>query len=310
MSKLLDLVRSGVGAIFRGLIQRRDAQLKIDVQKIRLRGQADLRQLASELQVVDAEFTEVDSALISSKPAVSLPQRAQDRLNHQEQKRQLNVESIVATAAEDLSEDVDVSDDPVDEDWVARFFGAAQDVSSQEMQALWGKLLAGEVRRPGSFSLRCLDTLRNLAIGEARLFKRVLSYALNNSVLVVEINGADVPRLQDVMRLSEAGLLNPQDLHFSFRRLRLPNGIDAPNGRVRLEELPVPAPHRPLDEFRTLQHSYSLTAAGFELARLLRVPLDAEYLKHVALSAERQGVKMTWEPTENVAPVAPPASST
>jgi hypothetical protein len=60
-----------------------------------------------------------------------------------------------------------------DADWVARFFGVVQDVSAEEMQALWGKILAGEIRHPGRLSLRTLDILRNLTTAEAKVFTSI-----------------------------------------------------------------------------------------------------------------------------------------
>ena len=36
-------------------------------------------------------------------------------------------------------------------------------MSSEELQTLWGRTLAGEIKSPGSYSLRTLDFLKNLS---------------------------------------------------------------------------------------------------------------------------------------------------
>jgi hypothetical protein len=49
-------------------------------------------------------------------------------------------------ATEELKKENDVSDTPVDEDWIVRFFNVVEDISDEMMQQLWGRILAGEVK--------------------------------------------------------------------------------------------------------------------------------------------------------------------
>ena len=73
----------------------------------------------------------------------------------------------------------EIADESPDDDWINRFFSSAQEVSSDDMQTLWGRILAGEVKQPGSYSLRTLDFLRNLTASEAKAFEELGRYALN-----------------------------------------------------------------------------------------------------------------------------------
>ena len=100
----------------------------------------------------------------------SLEHRTQQRVEYKEQKRQKNIEAVTQKAAEELESETFVSEEPVDEDWTTRFFDYAENISSEEMQALWGKILSGEVKKPKSYSLRTLDLLRNLSTEEAEAF--------------------------------------------------------------------------------------------------------------------------------------------
>jgi len=100
--------------------------------------------------------------------ASALSVRAARRLLDQAERRQANVEGIAARAMDLLPNAV--SPEPVDSDWSARFFAECQDVSNQELQTVWAKLLAGEVTQPGTFSQRTLQLLRNLSAREAQLF--------------------------------------------------------------------------------------------------------------------------------------------
>lgn len=61
----------------------------------------------------------------------------------------------------------------MDFDWMMRFFDAVGYISSDELQQLWGKVLAGEARKPKSCSLRTLDILRNMTHDEAAIFQKL-----------------------------------------------------------------------------------------------------------------------------------------
>ena len=105
---------------------------------------------------------------------LEIADRVRQRIQFQEEKRQENIESVVRQAAEQLR-DKNVADEEPDHDWTARFFNHVQDVSSKEMQALWARVLSGEVERQGSTSVRTLEILRNLDQATAELFRRLCS---------------------------------------------------------------------------------------------------------------------------------------
>ena len=97
------------------------------------------------------------------------------RIQFQEAKRQRSIEAVVQQAAFELG-DRNVRDHEPDHDWTARFFNEVQDVSSEAMQALWAKVLAGEVERPNSTSIKTLSILRNLDTATAGIFRDALLY--------------------------------------------------------------------------------------------------------------------------------------
>lgn len=72
---------------------------------------------------------------------LSLEERNQQRIEYEGQKQQRNIESITQKAIEILETEKVVSDEPVNEDWTSRFFNYAEDISSEEMQELWGEFL-------------------------------------------------------------------------------------------------------------------------------------------------------------------------
>ena len=132
----------------------------------------------------------------------------------QERKRQKNIDDIVVIAANQLKGAREVPKDKVSVDWATRFFNIVQDISEDEMKLIWGKLLAGEVETPGSYSLRTLELLKNLSSDEARLFSEVSNLALRrvNEVLIIRrdnINEEYGFTFDNIWALADAGLIKP-----------------------------------------------------------------------------------------------------
>lgn len=101
--------------------------------------------------------------------------RAALRVSAIENRRQQCIEAVVKNANSELP-DV-VSADRVDDDWAVDFFQRCQDVGNPLMQRIWGKLLAGEVTKPGSFSPRTLAAVKTMRQQDAELFTRLCSFA-------------------------------------------------------------------------------------------------------------------------------------
>lgn len=72
------------------------------------------------------------------------------------------------------------SDDNIDFDWLMRFFDAVSNISNEELQRLWGKILAGEIRQPGICSLRTIECVRNMSQKEAEIYNKLCKYVLKS----------------------------------------------------------------------------------------------------------------------------------
>ena len=77
-----------------------------------------------------------------------LKTRANIRINHQNLRKQKNLESIVGKAYNELIDKKLETEEEVDEDWITRFFSTAEDISDEQVQTLWARILAGEVLKP------------------------------------------------------------------------------------------------------------------------------------------------------------------
>lgn len=143
-----------------------------------------------------------------------LSQRAQQRMLAESIRQERNLENVIDIASGELSYQNDnVSDAPVDEDWISRFFNIAKDVNSEEMQCIWGKILAGEIASPGSFSLRTLDTIRNIGKKEADAFQKILPIVVKGGGTFFITSDNDLLKkygiiYSEILLLKECGLIN------------------------------------------------------------------------------------------------------
>lgn len=99
-------------------------------------------------------------------------------------RREVNVTRALLHAEEALAEETaEPVEANVDEDWLHRWRDSASQVSTEELQNLWGRLLAGEVKSPGTFSLRTLEFIRNLSKSEAEQIALLLRFVIGNMII-------------------------------------------------------------------------------------------------------------------------------
>lgn len=100
-----------------------------------------------------------------------------------------------------------------DFDWYMRFYDIVGNISDEEMQALWARILAGEIHRKGTYSLQLLDILKNFTQKQAELFNRVCSHCFISGDNVYIPNDNEYLQFanityQDILDLDALGLIN------------------------------------------------------------------------------------------------------
>ncbi len=89
-------------------------------------------------------------------------------------KKYINQNSIVNLAIEQLSESNHA--ESVDDGWMSLFMDAAQHISNEEIQIIWGTLLARECNSPGTIPKTLLHTLSFIPSSLAKKFEEICSY--------------------------------------------------------------------------------------------------------------------------------------
>jgi hypothetical protein len=125
-------------------------------------------------------------------------------------RRSTNVTSAVLIAADALRDDVaNAPEKNVDDDWLYRWRDYAGEVSAEQMQDLWGRVLAGEMKAPGKFSLRTLEFLRNISQSEATLIARLAPFEQEGFIFRENtiLDAADLP-FAALLELETLGIIN------------------------------------------------------------------------------------------------------
>ena len=153
LEQLLSLTASGIGSVAGPMLARWRAQQLGKARQITAAADATVLRIQAEAQSKAREALIPSGVQVTG--ALDIGTAIEQRIQFQEEKRQANIASVVAKAASQ-HEGREVEPSEPDHDWTARFFNEVQDVSSEEMQTLWARVLAGEVERKGSTSSRTL----------------------------------------------------------------------------------------------------------------------------------------------------------
>ena len=126
-------------------------------------------------------------------------------------KRSLNIRKIAILAEEEAENvgDDEISDEPIDADWLARWRDNAQDVSSEDLQRLWARILSGELKRPGSYSIHTIDLLRRVSKGDAEIISNIAKYQIKNFIFKADTHFERAGiTLDTLLELDELGIVS------------------------------------------------------------------------------------------------------
>ena len=226
LEKLADYTASGIGSVAGTMLLPWRARQEVKARLISAQGEMEAERILTEgraatMHIIADAQAKARATLVSPdsnvKGELDFTDTVAQRIQFQEEKRQRNIESVVRQAASELG-DKDVKDHEPDHDWTARFFNDIQDVSTEDAQLLYAKIIAGEVERPGSTSIKALSILRDLDQPTAKLF-RVL-----RSASIFFFNVQD--RMADARVISlggNAGQNSLRDFGLSFGNLNVLN---------------------------------------------------------------------------------------
>ena len=207
----------------------------------------------------------------------------------------MNVAKSISKAEEILEHDEqEPPESSVNEDWLYSWRDYAGRVSLEELQELWGRVLAGEVKNPGSYSLRTLEFLKGISKAEAEIISKVAKFVIGGFIArkkeaFLERQGVS---FSDLLFLQELGVLAGVEsigLKKNFGSRADDRYVQYLFAQDKVIILEGDDPGHVVD-----LSVYLVTSIGNEILRLASFSVDPDYLESVAkgLASDKVRVKI------------------
>lgn len=278
LEKLVEVISNGIGTLYRPRSIRKEADAK-----------------AYEIGIIEAAKTKALAEGKESEAETYI--RIQERLLFSQVEKQKNIDNVVEIAAEQLGKEDTVSEEPVDKDWSKRFFNIVEDVSDEEMQTLWGRILAGEIKSPQSYSLRTLELLKNLSKKEAETFMKFASLAISSNGVTFILNFKNEKLLEETYKLNfgdrllleELGFLTANDLQFKI--------LATKEGKAQLYFVignTIVSLEKPANQPEQQLQVLVFTKIGQELLKLVNSSTDLDYTQLLASKLRKDNYSIKY----------------
>lgn len=308
--KLVEVFQQGVGSLFRPWQIKREANARLEAREEGIVRIAQTEAIAEDIRLgrkalisgkvlslpLPDDCGEKSGAGSGEDGVLELVNAAKLEADYLSIKRAINLRRIELQAHNEAegTPNEDVSDEPINPDWFARWREAAQDVSDEEMQQLWARLLTGETTSPGTYSLQTVSLLRNLSKQQAEWIAALGSFSLTGWMykdcgellakkgltldVLLELEGLSVLGALD----SVGGLVHRVPMEpFNEKEVAgvIRGGLV---GLVIRHDTPAPTLDIPM---------YKIMKVGQELISLGKFEVDQEYLHKIAEFARKKGFK-------------------
>lgn len=309
------VAEKGIGSLFKPWQMRREGRASIELKREELIAIAHAEREAEHIRhgLADTSSSPVQALLADGNSGSNENQQmafakqiapAVDKVVIADTvRREANVTRALLQAEEALESDPQVPPDAkVNDDWLYRWRDSASQVSTEELQNLWGRLLAGEVKAPGTYSLRTLEFLRNLSQQEAEAVSKLSQFVI-----------------EGVIFRQASELLEAQSVSFGFLLYMQQLGIVA-----GVEAIGLSVSWKSLDKSKflvTLKCNsavlvvtadnpdltiklpvYQLTTLGSQVLSLGKFEPNVAYLEKVGEHLKGQGVEVTLAQYIQVSP--------
>lgn len=173
----------------------------------------------------------------------------------------------------------------IDDDWMNQFTRYAEDASSEQLQQIWGRVLAGEIRKPKSFSRHTLRFISELDKETAESCELIAQYVIKDWFLSNKKwhNGKLMLAILELRQLGiiEGGAVGGLQKNFTIHADGF-GGIAGKTWGLLVQATPKTELSVPI---------YLLTRMGQQIMSLLKVADEAASLREVAENLNKSGLQ-------------------
>jgi hypothetical protein len=279
------------------------AQAEVDVNQIKegkkkLLADGSLISISDQEMVSEGYFGRIEPIISFEDVSFKVAQQNKS----EEIQQEINLNRTIALAEDELlRSQQEAPEESVEPDWIYRWRDHAKNTQNDELRKIWARTLAGEVKAPGSYSLRTLEFIKNLSQDEAISISKLGQFVITNSIFKCErLKEAGVDfnfllQMDDLGILSgvQGGQTSGLELTLSsFGHEKYINNLVNRNIILLIENE---------DPKKTVKLGYyQISRVGVELLSLGDFSADDQYMRQVGEQAKSQGfdVKIAlWVPT-------------
>lgn len=292
--KAVDKLSNGLGKVLGYFFEAKHMKAMADAEAYKIKALADAKsyeintigEAIRNNQDLPMAFNNGDTSLsIDTTNTEQLLQRANYRLQYQLARKEHNIESVIGKTVLELEDKTVESTEDVDEDWLNRFFNIVEDVSDEQLQSLWSRILAGEILQPHSYSLRLLEFLRNISKDELELILKIMPF-ITGDVIFNDDNVLSKFNIYYglILKLDEIGILNSSAT--IFRNYDLNNNEQASLFDNR--EIICLVTNKSSEKKHLEISIYKVNEIGLKLQKLSNTELNIDFVKEILTSISKE----------------------
>jgi len=233
-----------------------------------------------------------------------------------EEMQSVNLQNRIEPVLSSEPEEEQVEPKEISDDWLNAFESEAVNMSSEQMQRLFGKMLAGEICRPSSFSVRTIKIMGQMDSDVAAVFRKFCSIACafkfgKKEVLIdgraislgvdarTALHNYGIPT-SEILILEEYGLISDTEpTYFPYDLCVL--------GEKKSPSLPLsyanklytlfPKPPKTVNDYLTFgTNGIALTRVGREIFNIVEIEENQKYTEALISYFDAKGLLMVELP--------------
>jgi hypothetical protein len=204
------LTEKGIGSLLEPWHKSRISKVELEAKRNEIIILADAERKAEDIRKGIVKLDNPNELTLSNIDEINTHIESTKKIENI--KKEINISKAILYAEEELKDDMqEPPQEEIDEDWLYKWKNCASEVSKEELQQIWGKLLAGELKSPGKYSLRTIDFLKNISQNDALLIEKVAQFNISECISkdedeknIMIQNGVS---FKNLLYLQELGLL-------------------------------------------------------------------------------------------------------
>jgi hypothetical protein len=199
----------------------------------------------------------------------------------------------------------------ISDDWLNAFESEAVNMSSEQMQRLFGKMLAGEITKPSSYSVRTVKLMGQMDSDVAQMFQKFCSMCITIKARDNEIVDSRVITFEknkslglydfglnfiEISTLAEYGLLvepNASEMPYGMAIPDCGANVFTPVRYANNDYIFMPIPPRNASEFlRHGEMGLALSRAGKELLSIVDIQENEAYTNSLKSYLKKRGLSL------------------